>query len=103
MKAQIFAAILVANPIRGRRQRFAETKDPLETRKGDLDPLPEAGVPLCPLGLKQNPNPRQSLLEIFAAVGEDPQKPPGDTVSQSPSSRSSSVRVSSATLAGVIS
>ena len=40
-------------------------------------------MPLCSLGLKQDPDLQQGFLEIFAAVGEVPQKPPGDTVSQS--------------------
>jgi hypothetical protein len=60
-----------------------EAKDSLKARKDDLGPLPEAGLPLCLLGLKQDFDLGQGFHEIFAALGEVPQEPPGDTVSQS--------------------
>ena len=85
----------------GRRKRLPEPEYPLETRKSDLYALPCA-VLVGPLGHHRDPAFGQGMTQRFASVGEVPEEPAGDIVSQVfASASSSSVRRTSATLAGV--
>ena len=91
-------------PHQGRRQRLPEPEHPLEARKSDLYALPPT-VLVGPLGYQRDPAFGQGMRQRFTSVGEVPKEAPREILARSSgrfaSASNSSVRRTSATLAGV--
>jgi hypothetical protein len=69
----ILAAIRVAKTGESGGQGLAQTENPLEARKGDLDVLPQPDSPLLrPLAHQRNPQLGQLLLQRLAPVSKIP-------------------------------
>src|SRR4051812_31872338 len=85
----------------GGRERLAQAEYPLQAGDGDLHSLPDPTPPRGWLRHQKDVHLGQGLLQPLASVGQIPQEPPRYSIPKAASARSSSLKETSAMLAGV--